>query len=105
MLDVEISISTFDFAGSLSLYVIVPLMSPKRPRTVEIIRCLTANSTCECVGSTDHVVVVPAVGVAAVVMVVPRGNGHGAENPAPHCLHMTSDYTFVSSSCQVSPGS
>src|SRR5205814_1486264 len=100
MLAVPISISTFDRLGSFSLWMIVPFTSPKRPLTVEIMRCLTANSTSECAGSTLHVVTPVAVDVAAVVMFIPQVR---VKNAAlrEHCLRTESDYTLVSYSCQV----
>src|SRR2546426_12104204 len=43
--------SSRDFSGSLGSTVPLALTSLKRPRTVIIPKCLTANSTCVCIGS------------------------------------------------------
>src|SRR5205814_2983550 len=50
----------------------VPVTSLKRPRTVAIIRCFTANSTCVCAGSTCHVVTLPRVAACVVISAPPR---------------------------------
>jgi hypothetical protein len=57
MLAVPMVMSTTPLLGALSSVVTVPLTSPKRPRTVVIIKWRTENSTLLCAGSIFHVVV------------------------------------------------
>jgi hypothetical protein len=54
-----------EFSGSVSSPIKVPLTSLNRPLTVEIIKCLTANSAREWVESTRQVV---ATAVETVLM-------------------------------------
>jgi hypothetical protein len=63
--------SMLAFAGSVSSPVSVPVTSANRPLTVEIMRCRTANSTWEWLGSMVQLVAAAvAVLVWATVAVV-----------------------------------